>query len=82
MEFFKTFKNTLIEPLLEIWKEAIVYEALPRTFNIGIIKLIHKKEDKYIISNWRPITLLNCAYKVFAKVLALRLKDHMNEWIR
>ena len=32
--------------------------------------------------NWRPITLLNCAYKFFAKTLALRLWDHMNEWTR
>ena len=42
--------------------------------------MIYKKEDKNIISNWRPITLINYAYKIFTKALALKLSDHMNEW--
>ncbi|MCO5576231.1 hypothetical protein L7F22_030040 [Adiantum nelumboides] len=81
-EFFKTFKECLIGPLVAVWREAISFEALPLPINEGIIKLIHKKEEKNIITNWRPITLLNCAYKIFAKALALRLKDHMSKWIR
>ena len=81
-KFFFTFKECPIHPLLEVWREAIRFKALPLPINGGIIKLIHKKEEKDIISNWSPITLLNCAYKVFAKALALRLKDHMKEWVR
>ncbi|MCO5572277.1 hypothetical protein L7F22_026030 [Adiantum nelumboides] len=81
-EFFKTFKECLIGPLVAVWREAISFEALPLPINEGIIKLIHKKEEKNIITNWRPITMLNCAYKIFAKALALRLKDHMSKWIR
>ena len=62
-EFFSAFKDCLIHPLLEVWREAIRFKALLLPINEGIIKLIHKKEEKDIISNWRPITLLNCAYK-------------------
>ena len=41
----------------------------------GIIKLIPKKDtEPYLIKNWRPITLLNCDYKIAAKALASRLK--------
>ena len=48
----------------------------------GLIKLIHKKEEKDIISNWRSITLLNCAYKIYAKAVVLKLRYHMKEWVR
>ena len=67
-----TFKNILIGPLMEVWKEGVWFKALPIPINAIIVKLIHKKEEKEIL-NWRPITLLNCAFKIFAKALALRL---------
>ena len=41
-EFYKTFKNILIQPLLEVWTEATKFQALPIFLNEGIIKLIHK----------------------------------------
>ena len=41
----------------------------------GVIKLIPKKDaEPYFIKNWRPLTLLNCDYKLAAKALANRMK--------
>ena len=61
-EFFKTFKDVLFQPLLDVWQEATKYNALSILLNEGIIKLIHKKEEKENINNWTPITImLNCA---------------------
>ncbi|MCO5559221.1 hypothetical protein L7F22_012816 [Adiantum nelumboides] len=80
-EFYQAFSELLIEPLLEVWKESLQYGALPMTINEGLIKLVHKKGPKDEIGNWRPLTMLNCAYKIIAKALALRLKDHMKQWI-
>ena len=39
----------------------------------GIVKLIPKKDaEPYLIKNWRPISLLNCDYKIAAKAIANR----------
>jgi hypothetical protein len=40
----------------------------------GLIALIHKVGDREYLSNWRPITLLNSSYKIFAKALQIRLQ--------
>ena len=41
-----------------------------------VIKLIPKKDaEPYYVKNWRPITLLNCDYKIAAKAIANRLRN-------
>ena len=41
----------------------------------GVIVLIWKGNDKRLLKNWRPISLLNCDYKIITKVLATRIRD-------
>jgi hypothetical protein len=41
--------------------------------NNGLITLLHKGGDGEDLGNWRPITLLNIAYKILAKALQRRL---------
>ena len=50
-EFFKTFKDMLIQPLLDVWMEATKFQALPIFLNKGVIKLIHKHKEKENIKN-------------------------------
>ena len=41
----------------------------------GIIKLIPKKDANLnSIEKWRPLTLLNCDYKIATKAIASRIK--------
>ncbi|KAL3681174.1 hypothetical protein R1sor_024130 [Riccia sorocarpa] len=40
----------------------------------GVIKLLPKSQEKQLLTNWRPITLLSIAYKIISKILANRLK--------
>ena len=42
----------------------------------GAIKLIPQRDtEPYYVKNWRPITLLNCDYKIAAKAIEYRLRN-------
>ena len=42
----------------------------------GLIKLLHKKEDRNKLNNYRPISLLNTGYKIICTLaLTIRLQS-------
>lgn len=47
---------------------------MPFSHRNAIISLIHKKDDKDRLKNYRPISLTNVDYKIFTQVLANRLQ--------
>jgi hypothetical protein len=47
----------------------------------GLITLLHKGGDRLPLGNYRPITLLNSTYKIYAKCLQRRLKPVLAEVI-
>ena len=54
---------------LRMVNEALIKGKLPKTMTQGLITLLYKSGPKEDFGNWRPITLLNTAYKILAKVL-------------
>ncbi|CAI5976173.1 unnamed protein product [Closterium sp. NIES-65] len=48
--------------------------VLTEQFMTAVTILLHKKGDKSMLENYRPITLLSATYKIVAKVLANRIK--------
>jgi exonuclease III len=44
------------------------------TFSTGSIRLIPKKGDCSKIKNWRPMSLLNCFYKIISRAINVRLQ--------
>ena len=55
--------------ILKIWKN----EQIPEEWTEGIICPIFKKSDRRLCNNYRPITLLNTMYKIFAILLHNRI---------
>jgi hypothetical protein len=55
-------------------------KTLTQSFNSAVIKLIPKKGDITKLKNWRPISLLNCVFKIVSKAVDNRLKK-LNEVI-
>ncbi|CAI5999030.1 unnamed protein product [Closterium sp. NIES-65] len=51
---------------------------LPDSLTTAVTVLLHKKGEKDLLTNYRPISLLTTVYKVLAKVLANRLKQELH----
>ena len=48
----------------------------------GVISLLPKgNKDRTFLKNWRPITLLECSYKLLSGVLAARLNRVINKLV-
>ena len=52
-------------------------EQVPQQWNEGITCPVYKKGNRLHWNNYRPITLLNIAYKIFAILLNKRLMENI-----
>ncbi len=77
--FIKTFWGFFRFPLFQYAKTCYEKGQLTENFRSAKIRLILKKGDLSLLKNWRPISLLNCFYKIISRVIALRLKRVMDK---
>ena len=77
-EFYREFSNMIANELLRVYNEMYEEGALQGSFREGEIAFLYKKGDARDMRNYRPITLLNCDYKILTKMLAARLKRNIN----
>lgn len=75
MEFFKFFWKDLGSFMLRSLNYGYLTNELSVTQKEGIITCIPKQnKDRQLLKNWRPISLLNCTYKLASACIATRLK--------
>jgi hypothetical protein len=78
--FLKKFWKFFRVPLFKYMQHVFETGNLTQSFNSAVIRLIPKKGDTKQLKNWRPISLLNCIYKIVSKALDARLQK-INEII-
>ncbi|KAG1056999.1 hypothetical protein G6F43_001131 [Rhizopus delemar] len=61
------------ELLLRVYNDALSGSLFPKSWLETCICLLPKKGELSLLTNWRPITLINCDAKIFTRLLNFRL---------
>lgn len=74
-EFYESFWDILGKEFLKVVRFSLnEAKCLPYSQTVSLIRLSHKKGERRLLKNWRPISLLCCDYKIISKTLANRMK--------
>ena len=76
-EIFKKRVNW-IKPHLHEMSKYRLSNSFPESWNDGVITLLHKNGNRNLLRNYRPITLLNTIYKIWATIMTNRLAPVLN----
>src|SRR5215470_7191404 len=79
MELFKFGGNDLKVHILELFNNIVDKSQIPQEWETGIVINIHKKGSKNKCENYRGITLLPAAYKLFTNIMKNKLNAHLEE---
>lgn len=66
-EFYQKFWPLMMDDYMKMINESLATERFPSGVTCGVLTLLHKGGRRSHLSNWRPIALLNVAYKIYAK---------------
>ncbi|KAI3437676.1 hypothetical protein D9Q98_000126 [Chlorella vulgaris] len=80
-ELYRKFQGLLAPLLARLFTAVAELGILPARFHEGLITVIYKSGDRSEPTNYRPITLLCTDYRLFTKVLALRLNPCLDSII-
>lgn len=71
VNFFACFWLLIGADYCRMVQDSLHTGRFPKGVTKGLITLIPKSGDRKLLNNWRPITLLNVSYKIYAKALQL-----------
>ena len=78
---YKGLSKFFAPKLGAVLREAQRAGRLPPTFLQGDISVLYKKGERDDPRNYRPITLLQNAYKIFTRIHARRMKQVVHEFV-
>ena len=81
MAFYHHCWRVVEKDVLAIFEEFFQHCKFEKSFNATFIALIPKKIDASNVRDFRPISLVGSVYKIFAKVLANRLRVVLDQLI-
>ena len=79
IKMIKMCGDSIITPLKLIFESAITSGEFPDSWKKGNIIPVHKKENKGLLKNYRPISLLPIFGKIFEKVIFNNLFRYFEE---
>jgi hypothetical protein len=79
--FYKAAWNWVKDDIYQVVKDFYTHAHLPTDINQTFISLIPKKNQPVIPQDYRPICLSYVIYKIIAKSLANRGKDHLPDYV-
>jgi hypothetical protein len=80
-EFYQVFWSLIKNDLMAMFRDFFAGDLPLFSLNFGIITLIPKQEEVKKVQQYRPICMLNVSFKIFTKVMAIRLALVANKTI-
>ena len=70
--------DSVVLPLKIIFQNILDKSIYPDIWKLANVTPIHKKEDKQLVKNYRPISLLPICGKIFEKIIFNNLYSYLN----
>ena len=81
VEMFKQLTINNLDIVLHMLNECWENERIPQCMTEANVASLFKKGDTQNLANYRPISLLNCTYKLYASIIQKRLADKTDKHI-
>lgn len=78
-EMWKYASSTTQTSLHVILQKIWLTEEFPENWTTAVVNPLHKKGDKSNPDNYRGISLLDCTYKIFSRILYNRIKEQLDQ---
>ena len=79
IEFYKSQYEIIKNDILKLYYSILLKNKdLSHSMNQAIITLLPKNNEKDLLKNWRPISLLCVDYKILTKIISNRLKPTLD----
>ena len=75
----KAIYEELKRPLFYIFDQSLKSGIFPDKLKIAKVFPIYKSGKKYVLSNYRPISVLPCFSKILERIMYNRLHNYLNE---
>ena len=79
IETLKAGDETIAKQLAKLYTKCITERRIPQTWKEANMVIFFKKGNRKDIKNYRPICLLSNMYKLFTKIITIRLEKKLDE---
>ena len=79
IRMIKMCASSIAKPLAILFRNCLESECFPKEWKKANIVPVHKKHDKQLIKNYRPVSLLPICSKIFEKVIFNSLFKYLDD---